>query len=158
MLLLPSCPEHNSLPTGVSLRKQTYVVKSVPHDHTKHSWRDQWWLLGPRAANPQGDYKLTGGPMQKSAQSETLASSWTNQSLSQESELRPTGRKWVGWVSKHTTKGNSEASVKVLGEGWLWEWGESRVPSTPDSVPSLWTWLRDCRGFPDRVFSLSWKV
>ena len=93
MLLLPSCPEHNSLPTGVSLRKQTYAVKSVPHDHAKHSWRDQRWVPGSRAANPQGDYKLTGGPMQKSAQSETLARSWTNQSLSQESELCHTGEK-----------------------------------------------------------------
>ena len=81
MLLLSSCPEHKSLPMSVSLRKQS----SLPHDHAKHSWRDQGWVLGPRTANPQGDYKLTGGQCKRAPnqrhgdqlnQSESLSGIW----------------------------------------------------------------------------------
>ena len=97
MLLFPSCSEHNSLPT-VSHWGSRHMQSSLYHMTTaKHSRTDQWWVPGPRAANPQGDYKLTGGPLQKSTQSETLAISWTNQTLSEESEWGHTGRKWVSW-------------------------------------------------------------
>lgn len=31
-----------------------------------------------------------------------------------------------GLISKKTTKGNSEGSVKELGEEWLWDWDRTK--------------------------------
>lgn len=48
------------------------------------------------------------------------------------------GENESGWISKNTTKGNSEESVKVSGEEWLVGMGwRKQGPSTSDSVPSL---------------------